>query len=211
MRGSLMAAAAAVAVLGVAGCDRGGDADTAAAPAAPPETAAPAADPPLAPAGTAAGFVSRLAISDMYEIQSSAIALQRSQNNDVKRFAQMIIDDHTRTSNESRAVIAQQGVQATLPAQMDEPRRNLINQLNSATAEDFDDRYIDQQTEAHQNVLALIRDYAENGDNEALREWARRTAPAIENHLQMARGLKRTPGGEAAGGAANDNAGAERR
>jgi putative membrane protein len=123
----------------------------------------------------------------------------------------MMVDDHTRTSNEVRAVLAQHGVQAALPGDLDEPRRNLINQLNSATAEDFDDRYIDQQIEAHQNVLALIRDFAQNGDNEPLKAWAGRTAPAIENHLQMARGLKRNPAGAGTDGAANDNAGAERR
>ena len=202
-----MAAAAAVAVLSVSGCDRE-DAGTASAPAAPEP--APTADAPLAAADTAAGFVSRVALGDMYEVASGRIALQQSQNNDVKRFAQMMVDDHTRTSNEIRAAIAQQGVQVALPEQMDEPRRNLINDLNSAAPEDFDDRYIDQQIQAHETTLGLLRDYARSGDNPAFRDWASRTAPAVENHLQMARGLKRTPTGDP-GGAANNEGGAQRR
>lgn len=207
-----MAAAAAVAMLGVSGCDRDGNADTASASAAPqaPETS-PAADAPLPPARTAAGFVSRVALNDLYEVESGRIAVQRSSNNDVKRFAETMVGDHTRTSNEVRAVVAQQGVQASLPTTVEERRRNLINYLNSATAEDFDDRYIDQQIQAHEEMSAMLRDYAASGDNEALRQWANRTAAAIENHLQMARGLKGAPTAEAGGGASNNEGGAQRR
>ena len=207
-----MAAAAAVAVLGVAACGR--DAETDAADAPPPTAIeAPAApvEAPLQPEGTAAGFTARAALNDMYEIESSRLALQKSQDNDVKRFAQMMLDDHTRTSNEGRAVIAQQGVQVTLPERLDEPRRALIDELNAAAPEAFDARYIDQQIQAHETALGLMQTYARAGDNEAVRAWASRTAPAIENHLQMARGLKRTPTPAPGADAATNNAGAQRR
>ena len=201
MRGPLIVAAAAVAVLGVAGCGR--DAETDAADAPPPTAIeAPAApvEAPLQPEGTAAGFTARAALNDMYEIESSRLALAKSQDNDVKRFAQMMLDDHTRTSNEGRAVIAQQGVQVTLPERLDEPR-----------PEAFDARYIEQQIQAHEVALGLMQTYARAGDNEAVRAWASRTAPAIENHLQMARGLKRTPTPAPGADAATNNAGAQRR
>ena len=207
-----MAAAAAVAVLGVTACGR--DAETDAADAPPPTAIeAPAApvEAALQPEGTAAGFTARAALNDMYEIESSRIALQKSQDNDVKRFAQMMLDDHTRTSNEGRAVIAQQGVQVTLPERLDEPRRNLIDALNAAAPGEFDARYIDQQIQAHETTLGLMQTYARAGDNEAVRAWASRTAPAIENHLQMARGLKRTPTPAPGADAATNNAGAQRR
>ena len=210
MPGRLMAAAAAVLALSVSGCGRGEDSGTA-TPAPASEVPTPEAPPELPPAETAAGFAARAALSDMFEIESGRIALQRSQDNDVKRFAQMMVDDHGRTSNEARAMLAQQAVPAILPSTLDEERRRLIEQLNSAPAEAFDDRYIDQQIDAHERALALMKEYARAGDNQVFRDWASRTAPAIENHLQMARGLKGAPSGDTAGGAASNRDGAERR
>jgi putative membrane protein len=205
-----MAAVAAVAVLGVTACGRDTESD-AAPPSATLEAPAAPVDAPLQPESTAAGFTARAALNDMYEIESSRIALEKSQDNDVRRFAQMMLDDHTRTSNEGRAVIAQQGVQVTLPSRLDEPRRALVAELTAAPPEAFDARYIDQQIQAHEAALKLMQTYARAGDNEAVRAWASRTAPAIENHLQMARGLKRTPTPAPGADAATNNAGAQRR
>ena len=208
MRGRLMVATAAVLVLAVTGCDRGEEARTQAPPAEP---VAATPTPPLPSADTAAGLAARTAMNDMYEIQSGRLALERSRDNDVRRFAQMMIDDHGRTSNEVRAMLAQQAVQAELPARLDAEHRDRLDLLRSAPDEDFDRSYIDQQIAAHETALALLKDHARSGDNQVFRDWAARTAPAIENHLQMARGLKRAPTGETAGDAATNQAGAERR
>ena len=207
MRGRLMVATAAVLVLSASGCDRSGEGETA-APASP---AAPAPAAPAPAADTAAGFSARLALSDLYEIESGRLALGRSGDNDVKRFAQMMVDDHARTSNEVRAMLAQQAVQADVPRTLDSEHRSRMAALQAAAPAAFDQTYVDQQIAAHEATLALIRDYARSGDNQAFRDWANRTAPAIENHLQMARGLKRAPSGETAGDAATNQAGAERR
>ncbi|HEX8570188.1 MAG TPA: DUF4142 domain-containing protein [Caulobacteraceae bacterium] len=202
MRGRLMVAAAAVSVLSVSACDRGGDNQAAAAPPSP--AAAPPPVPPMPPAGAAAGFAARTALNDMYEVEAGRLALERTGDNDVKRFAQMMVDDHSRTSNEVRAMIAQQAVQAELPSQLDAENRARVDALTAAAPADFDQRYIDQQIAAHESALALLKDYARGGDNQAFRDWASRTAPAIENHLQMARGLKRAPAGDSAGDAATN-------
>ena len=87
---------------------------------------------------------------------------------------------------------------------MDGPRRELLGDLRAASGGDFEDRYIDQQIEAHDNALRVLREYAETGDNPALRDWARRTAPRLENHRQMAHALHRrtSAGGSAETGAA---------
>ena len=205
MRGRLMVAAAAVLFLSVSGCGREGESEKAAAPqpAAPPV----AAEPPLPAEGTTAGFAARAALNDMFEIESGRIALERSQDNDVRRFAQMMIDEHARTSNEARAMLAQQAVAVRLPRTLDAERRRMIDQLKSVPEGEFDQRYVEQQISAHESALALMQEHARAGDNQVFRDWAARTAPAIENHLQMARGLKGAP----VEGAASNPDGAERR
>jgi putative membrane protein len=207
-----MAAAAVVLALSVSGCGRGDEVEASTSVAGSSRPAAAAApDPAHPPAGTAAGLVSRSAVTDLYEIEASRLALGRSQDNDVRRFAQKMVDEHTRTSNEARAMLAQQGVQASLPTGMDAERRARIRTLGSAARDRFDAVYIDQQIKAHEDALGLMRGYAETGDNKAFRDWASRTAAAVEDHLQMARALDHAPTGGTAGGVpTNENAGGSR-
>src|ERR1700761_5956915 len=44
------------------------------------------------------GFVTAAATSDMYEVTAGKVALQRSQDADVKAFAQQMITAHTKTT-----------------------------------------------------------------------------------------------------------------
>ena len=207
----LMLAAAVLTSLTLASCNREDeDADvvveavpgggTPANPATVAEAEAPAAT-------TAGGFVTRAALSDLYEVQSSRLALERSQTPAVRAFAQRMIDEHTRMSNELGAAIAQAGLNANPPTVLDAERTELLRELREASPGDFDDRYIDQQTESHENTLNLFRDFSGNGDNDLLKQLATRGAPMIENHLQTVRALDKgaadggtgAPAGPAAG------------
>lgn len=209
MRAVLLAAAAAAA-LSAAACNRTQtDTETTAVTPAADATATtaetttvqvdPNAPPPMAAANTAAGFVGRAALSDMYEIESSRLALQRSQSQEVKRYAQMMIDAHTGTTRQVAEIIRTGNLQITSPASLDRAGSDRIADLRSASDADFDDRYIDQQTAAHQSTLALMRDYAGSGDNAALQAFARATAPTIEEHLRMVQALDASEADDAAG------------
>jgi len=159
------------------------EAQTAAAPGLPADEAA------LPAASTAQGFLARAALSDMYEIAASQLVLERTQNADVRRYAQMMVQDHTRTSNEAQAAARTESIAFTAPTALDARRQGLVQQLRGEDGADLDERYIEQQVAAHEEALALMREYASGGDNAALKAWATRTAPMIENHLQMARAM----------------------
>lgn len=144
---------------------------------------------------TTEGFVTNAAMSDMYEIQSSQLALKQAQSADLKKYAQMMVTDHTKmTADLKKAAGSAQGV--TVPTALDERRQGMLDNLKQATGAKFDEVYREQQAAAHQEALTLARTYADAGDNAALKAHASKGAPMIENHLQMVRSM-----GE--GGAAN--------
>jgi putative membrane protein len=184
----ILLAAAFAATAWLAACER--EAQEPAEPAA--KVDAPVADAPdaeLPGATTARGLVMRLALIDLYEIQASELALERARNPQVRAFAETLIKDHRRLSNEAMSAAAAQQVDVAAPSQPDQRRRQLLQALRDAS--DFDSAFVDQQLEAHANTLNLLRDYTRNGDNEAFKAWAGRAAPMIENHLQMAQALDR--------------------
>jgi putative membrane protein len=190
---NLMLAAAALTSLTLAACDRADENPDVVVENAPgggtPTNPATVAEAEAPAATTAGGFVTRAALSDLYEIQSSRLALERSQTPAIRAYAQRMIDEHTRMSNEMGAAIAQAGLNASPPTVLDTGRTELLRELREASPADFDDRYIDQQTEAHENTLNLFRDFSGNGDNDLLKQLATRAAPMIENHLQTVRAL----------------------
>jgi putative membrane protein len=143
-------------------------------------------------AGTS-DFVTGAAASDMYEIQAAKIALQRSHNAGVKMFARMMIKDHTASTNALKAAIGSSGrTDLTPPAMLPSDKQSMIDDLNQASAADFDLTYMNQQIAAHQATLELINGYANGGDVDALKGFAAKTAPVVQAHLNQAQSVKDT-------------------
>jgi len=136
---------------------------------------------------TAGGFVTAAATSDMFEVAAAKIAVAKSANPDVKKFAQQMIKDHSASTAKLKALLAGGTITATPPADMDERRKGLINNLTAASPADFDKMYMDQQVAAHQEAMTLFKGYSDHGDNEALKGFAEAIAPTVQHHLDMAK------------------------
>ena len=135
-------------------------------------------------------YARKAAMGDLYEVEASKIALARSKSNDVKKFAQEMIDAHTRTSDELKARLARAGLIVELPTMLDMEHQKKLDELKSANAQQFDMRYLAQQKEAHEQALMLHRDYAMRGNVADLKAFAADTAPKVEKHVQMAADLQ---------------------
>lgn len=136
-------------------------------------------------------FVEKAALSDMFEIEASKIALERSKVQPVKDFAQMMVDMHGATTAELGPLASAAGVAP--PTALDNDHTAKLDELKNAKVEDFDDKYIDQQTEAHENALNLMKDYANNGKDTGIQAFAAKTAPAVDQHLLAVKALDKSP------------------
>src|SRR3954454_18219313 len=137
---------------------------------------------------TAQDFATAAGSSDMFEIESSKMALQKSSSATVKEFAQMMIKDHTQSTANLMAAAQQDGV--SVPAQMITKDVKNIDQLELATGGAFDSRYIGEQRAAHEQALALLTSYAQDGSAPALKAHAAKIAPVVEMHLEHLKSLR---------------------
>lgn len=133
-------------------------------------------------------YVPNAAMGDMYEIQAADIAMQRSQNAQVKELATMIKTDHTAASNAMKAMLPQAAPDIAPPTALDERRQGLIDNLRSASADNFDRTWIDQQIAAHNEALTLHRGFSDQ--DSPLAAHARSVVPKIEAHLRRAEEIK---------------------
>jgi len=139
-------------------------------------------------APTTEDFVKQAAIGDMTEIAAAKIALEKG-NAEEKKFAEQMVTDHTKTSEELKALVASGDVKAELPASLDSSAQKKIEKLNDTKPEDFAAQYDPMQVSDHKNDVSLFERYATGGDNPKLKEWAGKTLPRLQHHLEMAQTL----------------------
>jgi putative membrane protein len=138
-------------------------------------------------------FVSQVETGTQMEIQSSELALSKSQSPRVRQVAERMIRDHTKAAEDLHRTIAAdpsimpppQGVQPPPDAMQG------LAQLQYSSGPDFDRNYLAMMLRDHQQTAALFRAYANGGENPRLRAFARRTLPVIEAHLRAVERLQR--------------------
>src|SRR3712207_4088977 len=136
------AALALVGAVSLAGC-----ATQPTEPAGPATAAVDASSPLAAPM-----YMQMAASSDQFEIQSSQMALQMSQNQAVRSFASMMIAHHTATTNNLVAAATSAGLTPPPPALLPDDQA-MLDQLRAAGS-NFDAAYRDAQVMGHQKALA---------------------------------------------------------
>ena len=144
-----------------------------------------ASAPPMA-VTSAAQFVPMATSSNLFEIESSRLALDRARNPEVRRFARQMIRDHNTATRRMAAVVASTGMPMPPPA-MTPKHQAMLTSVQGAA--DFDAAYMGAQVMAHQESVALFTAYGSNGDVPQLAAFARQTLPNLQMHLDHAQSV----------------------
>jgi len=198
MKTALSLAAAAVAALSLAACNKPASTTTTETKSVTTSAVDNAQDAVGAAVGQTSAatvgshdsgaFVSNASQGDIYEIEAGKIAGSRSRSADIKAFAKMMVTDHTATSKALAPLAAAAG--ETPADKLDERRQGFIDNLKSAPAADFDKTYVDQQVAAHEEALTLMQGYATGGGDPGLKDAAAKTAPKVQQHLDQIKAIQ---------------------
>jgi putative membrane protein len=134
-------------------------------------------------------FAKKVASSNTFEIQSSELANERAQSDQVRSFADQMIADHTKAGQDFETAVQA----AKVPPPPEEPnakQKNTLAKLRNARGAAFDRAYINAQLTAHKEAVSLFRTYAKNGRSAPLKEFAQTTLPTLEHHLSMVQELR---------------------
>jgi putative membrane protein len=145
-------------------------------------------------APTTADFVKEVAISDMFEIDSSKLAQDKG-NAPEKTFASQMVADHTKTSTELKTLVSSGKVKTELPTALDSSHQSKLDKLKGESGKDFSSDFDSMQVSAHKDAVSFFERYAKGGDNSDLKDWAGKTLPTLKHHLEMAENLKKKSGG----------------
>src|SRR5690554_4613679 len=135
-----------------------------------------------------ADFAVKAADSGLAEVNASEVAQEKAQDQRVKDFAAMMIQDHTKANEELKTLAANKNI--TLPTAPGEPHLKNIADLNSYTGADFDREYMDLMVDDHQKAVSLFEDAAEDAEDAEIRAFAAKTLPSLEKHLEHAKTIR---------------------
>jgi putative membrane protein len=148
-----------------------------------PKTQMPQVAPPSKglQIGDTGQFIAKATMGNMFEIETSRVALEKASTEDVRNFAQTMITDHTKATQEREAILREN--QATMPSsKLDADHQKQVECLKKAHIGQFDREYIALQTKAHDDAITLFRDYARTGTDALLKAFAQKMLPDLERH-----------------------------
>ena len=126
--------------------------------------------------GVSAGdkdFVRDVATMNMAEIELSRTALQKGAGPDVKQFAQMMVDDHSKGLERLTAVATRHSI--TMPTQLDDEHRDKAAELGKKQGIEFDRAYADMMVDGHEAVVDKL---GSRVDKDTLADWKAKSIDA---------------------------------
>ncbi len=132
-------------------------------------------------------FMMMAATSDMNEIGLSRVALDKSQNEEVKRMAQMMIDDHTKASEELKPLAMSKNVM--LPAAMDSKHQSMMSKMSGMSGAEFDMMYVKAMVKDHEKAVSMFQKESTSGKDADAKAFATKQLPVLQGHLTMAQSM----------------------
>ena len=132
-------------------------------------------------------FLTRASNSNLFAIEESRLALDRTRDPKVKTFARQMDKDHGGAQSELQATAKGSG--AAVPMTLDQEHQERLKALRGKSGADFDKAYIADQGENHSNALALYADYMLWGEYEKLHALSIKMIPITEAQLKDAQVL----------------------
>ena len=128
-----------------------------------------------------------IAQADLAEVAAGKLGASKASSDEVKKFAQHMVDDHGKHLNALRSMAKTQGVQ--LPTAPAKKQQNAMKKLQEVSGAEFDRKFMAQMVKDHEDALKLVQSTAKNAKDPALKADAEKTAPVIEKHLEMAKSV----------------------
>ncbi|GGZ03264.1 DUF4142 domain-containing protein [Pseudoduganella plicata] len=123
-----------------------------------------------------------MAMANMTEVEAGKLALQKSQNAEVKTFAQQMVDDHTKGLDEVKAVAQAKGV--ALPTELDAKHKAMAKKLEGMSGEKFDMAYMQMGgMKSHKEAKAIVTKAQSSAKDSDVKGLAAKLQPTIDQHM----------------------------
>jgi putative membrane protein len=155
---------------------------------------------------TDANIFAKLDAANSEEVDEGKLATSKSKNAAVKKFAQMLVTDHSKMKKEGADLAKSLNITPELPAGDTSMAmaQHTMDMLKSATA--FDSTFIATAIDGHQKTLDALNSMQGMATSDSLKTLISKAIPVVQHHLDEARALqgKMASSGTASGSSSMD-------
>jgi putative membrane protein len=141
-----------------------------------------------APSAADKTFATKAAAGGIAQVELGHMAEQKAASPRVKQFGQRMVNDHSQANQELQQIARQQNLD--LPTQPDSKDRTTEQRLGGMNGAAFDSAYARDMVNDHQQDIAAFRKEADSGTDPALKGFAQKYLPVLQQHLQMAQAME---------------------
>lgn len=142
--------------------------------------------------------ITDMAMVNMAEVEMGKLAQSKSQNPEVKTFAQQMIDDHGKALQEVQTVAQSKGV--SLPTELDAKHKAMAAKLEKLSGDAFDREYMKVGGLAsHKEAHSLLQKNQKAAKDPEVKGLATKMLPTVEQHLKAAQQMPTAKSGTTSG------------
>jgi putative membrane protein len=134
-------------------------------------------------------FMMKIAQVGIAEVELGKLAVDKAMRDEVKKFGQRMVDDHTKAGDELKNLAMKKNI--TWPADTDAEHKGLLYSLSKMSGAAFDGAYMQAMADGHRKVAGDFRKEIKSGSDADVKAWAEKTLPTIESHLKDAETISR--------------------
>jgi len=133
-------------------------------------------------------FVHKVGLGGMFEVDSSKLAADKAQSQQVKDFAANEVTEHTQVGDKLKTVAAEMSIE--VPAQRDAKFQKMYDALNAKSGAAFDRLYLSDMKTIHHTDGGLFAEEAKTTQNADMKAFATETVGIVKRHIAALKAMK---------------------
>jgi putative membrane protein len=132
-------------------------------------------------------FIREAAEGGMAEVELGRLATEKASNEDVKKFGERMVNDHSKANDELKQIASSKGVD--LPNDLSAKDKMLKERLSKLSGDSFDKAYMQNMVKDHRKDVAEFTKESRSASDPEVKQFAGKTLPTLKEHLQKAESI----------------------
>lgn len=130
-------------------------------------------------------FLSDIVTDGMVEEELGRLAAEKASSDEVRRLGQYVMSARAEVGRDAYALAAAKGI--SVPQDLNEEYRTLIDGLGRFDAADFDRQYVSIMLKEHEKTVSQLMEDVEGILDPEVKSFAEKAFEAVEEHFDLTR------------------------
>ena len=132
-------------------------------------------------------FMREAAEGGLAEVELGKLATEKASSEEVKKFGQRMVDDHSKANEELKQLASSKSV--NLPSDLTAKDKMTKERLSKLSGESFDRAYMQDMVKDHKKDVADFARESNRAKDPDVKQFASKTLPTLKDHLKEAEGI----------------------